>query len=182
MNILKIIKTIGAAALSTHPLGAAAVAVANGLLPEDKQIDVGMAGNYAMGKINSAGEVVKIKLAEIELEETKEQELTKRYEAMTRSDGQETRAKIVKDAMRFLCFLSSLFVISITYTYSTSGAEVAFNLDMAAVFGVIVSPFAYVVRAYFGDLRNETESRHAAINGNDKVGAVAGLVKAFRKD
>jgi len=181
MNILKIIKTIGGAALSTHPLGAAVVAVANGLLPDDKQLDIDTPGAVAMANINSAGEAVKIKLAKIELQETKEQELTKRYEAMTQADGQETRAKIVKDAMRFLCFLSSLFVMTIAYTYSTSGAEVAFNLDMAAVFGVVVSPFAYVVRAYFGDLRTETESRHAAINGNEKLGVIAGLVKAFKK-
>jgi hypothetical protein len=181
MNILKIIKTMGFAALSTHPLGAAVVGIANSVLPEENKINVEMSGDYAMQHINKAGEDIKIQLAALELQETKEQELTKRYEAMTKADGQETRAQIVKNAMAFLCFLSSLFVISIAYTYSTNGAEAAFSLDMAAVFGVVVSPFAYVVRAYFGDLRTETESRHAAINGNEKIGAIAGLVKAFRK-
>jgi hypothetical protein len=83
--------------------------------------------------------------------------------------------------MTCLCFVTCVFILAIAYEYSSNGASAAFSLDMAAVFGVIVSPFAYVVRAYFGDLRSETESRHSSINGIEKLGGLAQLVKVLKR-
>jgi len=178
MNIKDILMTVGTGILSATPLGALALPVINALLPADKKLPVSATGEMATSAIGKLppGEASKIELAEIQLEVEQERGRTARYEAMCAGDGQETRARLVNKAMNALIGLSTIFVLAIAYVYIDKGAEVAFSYELAAVYGVVTATFAYVVRAYFGDLRTETTSRHQTIDEKPKaLGLIAGL-------
>lgn len=184
MNIKEILKTVGTAALSTHPLGLAAIPLLNKFLPSDKQLNANSTGQQAVQFISelSGAQKAQIELAEIELAKTDIQGQTDRYIAMTKADGQETRAKIVDKAMNALIAISVLFMCAVAYVYATAGAAVAFSTEMAIVFATVSATFAYVVRAYFGDLKVETTSRHAAINNQlPKANGLAGVIEAVRR-
>ncbi len=176
MDIKSILKTVGLGLLSSHPLGALAIPVINSLLPGDSKLPEGVSGSDAERLIGDlpAAQRDAIYLAEIDLKKTEEEGRTRRYEAMAKSDGQETRAKLVNKAMDTLIVISAVFVSSVAYVYTTNGAEAAFSVEMAGVFLTISGTFAYVVRSYFGDLRAETESRHKTID--EKPSAATGLV------
>jgi len=180
MNIKDVLLTIGTGIISSTPLGAIALPVINALLPADKKLPIDATGTMATEAIKQLppGEASKIELAEIQLEVEQERGRTSRYESMCSSDGQETRAMLVNKAMNALIGLSGIFVLAIAYVYINEGAEVAFSYELAAVYGVVTATFAYVVRAYFGDLRTETTSRHHTIDHKPRpAGMLAGLFK-----
>ena len=170
MNIKNILLTIGSGLLSSHPLGIAALPVINALLPKDKKLPSDATVNQAKDVIStlSPGDAYKIEKAEIELLIEEERGRTERYKAMCASEGQETRAKLVDKAMNALILLSLMFVSAIAYVYVNAGAKVAFSYELSAAFLAVTGTFAYVVRAYMGDLRAETTSRHQTIDDKPK--------------
>lgn len=183
MKILDILKTVGAGVLSSHPAGAAALTLVNSFLPDEKKLPENVTGEEAENEINNLPPAQKqaILLANIDLEKTKEEGYTKRYEAMCKADGQETRSAIVKQAMNFLCWITLLFMCAISWVYVTNGAEAAFSDNMVWFFFAITSTFAYVVRAYFGDLKSETQSRHTIMDAKPRSpGGIAGFIQAVR--
>jgi hypothetical protein len=183
MNLLGFLKKIGTAAISTHPAGAAALTLINTFLPDDKRIESSATGEQALSATESLTPTDKAKLlnAKIELAIVEEEGRTERYVAMCKSDGQETRAKIVDKAMNALIILSLIFVAAVAYVYATKGAALAFSYEMGFVFITVSGTFAYVVKAYFGDLRKETQSRHATIDDKPQFQkGFAGLVNAFK--
>lgn len=181
MKLLNVIADIGKGLISTHPLGAAAITAVNAFLPADRQLTTNNTGDDVVNAIDSLPQSEQIKLSKINLEVEKERGRTSRYEAMCKADAQETRAKIVNRAMTALIWISVVFILATAYVYVTEGAQAAFSLEMAAVYGTITATFAYVIRAYFGDLRSETESRHSVESGvAPKLKGVAGLIQAFR--
>ena len=161
-----ILKTAGTALLSATPFGAAAIPIINSFLPGDKKLAENATGQQAQSAINELPPELKIQLEsqKIDLQKVQEQGRTERYKAMCQSDGQETRAKLVNKAMNTLIILSLLFAAATAWVYMQNGAESAFSIEMAGVFITITGTFAYVVRAYFGDLRTETKSRHTTID------------------
>jgi len=183
MNVLSVLKTLGAAALSTHPLGVAALPIINTFLPKDKQLPETASGEQAEQAIHglSQDDQKQILLADIQLDIEEEKGRTARYQAMCSADGQETRAKIVNKAMNTLILLSLIFVGSTALVYIKDGAQAAFSLEMAAVFGTVTATFAYVVRSYMGDLRVETTSRHALADDKPQSPkGLAGLLSALK--
>ena len=184
MNLKNVLTTVGGALLSSTPLGAAAVPLINAFLPGDEKLPENATGIQAQERIEMlpAGAQSELFALQVELQIEQEKGRTARYKAMCAADGQETRAKIVNKAMNALITISILFICFIGYVYMTDGAAAAFNMEMAAVYGVVTGAFAYVVRSYMGDLRTETESRHNAINGNPSLPkGLAGFVQALRK-
>jgi len=184
MDIKSILKTVGTGLLSAHPLGALAIPVINSFLPKDNQLTGRATGTDAEYVIDTlpAAQQESIYLAEIDLKKTEEEGRTRRYEAMARSDGQETRAKLVNKAMNTLIFISVIFVGATAYVYIVSGAATAFSVEMAGVFLTISGTFAYVVRSYFGDLRSETVSRHKAIDDKPSLPTgLAGIIQSLRQ-
>lgn len=182
MKLLDVIASVGSAALSTHPLGALAVQAVNAFLPNEEKLAVSDTGEKVLAKVDNLPLNIQVELSRLDLERTKEQADADKYIAMCKADNQETRARMVDKAMNCLITLSLIFVVSVAYVYATKGATAAFSYEMAAVFLTVSSTFAYVVRAYFGDLRSETESRHSSINGlKPELKGLAGLVKAFKK-
>ncbi|MCJ8292902.1 MAG: hypothetical protein MJK15_00715 [Colwellia sp.] len=179
MNIGKFLLDLGSDLISSTPLGAVAMPILNALLPDDMQLGKDATGKDAEAAISKLppAEAAKINLAEINLAVEEERGRTARYEAMCKGDGQETRAILVNKAMNALIAISIIFVAAIAYVYIEKGAEAAFSVEMAAVYGVGSATFAYVVRAYFGDLRTETTSRHQTIDEKPKaLGLLAGLL------
>jgi len=167
--------------LSSTPLGVAAIPVINAMLPNGKKLPENATGQDASNVIAELPpeQQVKIELAEINLLVEEEKGRTDRYVAMSQADGQETRAKIVNKAMNTLIGLSVVFVLAIAYVYLTEGAEAAFNYQLAVVFGSVTGTFAYVVRAYFGDLRTETKSRHETIDDKPRPESI--LTTLFKR-
>ena len=184
MKVLDVFKTIGATALSTHPLGAAAIGIVNAFLPSDSKLPLTATGEQALQVVDqmSGTERASIEIANIQLDQVIVETDAQKYAAMCKSDGQETRAKIVDKAMNALISISIIYILAVAYVYVTGGATLAFSVEMIGVFLSIVAPFGYVVRAYFGDLKSETKSRHNALNKMpEPVKGLAGLITAIRK-
>lgn len=183
MNIKDILLTIGTGLLSSTPLGLAALPVINALLPKDKQLPATATANQAKDVIKhlDPGQAYKIEMAEIDLLVEEEKGRTERYKAMCSSDGQTTRALLVNKAMNTLILLSLIFVSAIAYVYMTEGAQVAFSYELSLAFITVTGTFAYVVRAYFGDLRTETTSRHQTIDEKPRTeGFLTALIKRVK--
>ncbi|WP_110427066.1 hypothetical protein [Glaciecola sp. KUL10] len=179
MKVLDFLKTIGTTALSVHPAGAAALTLVNQFLPDEKKLSVASSGDDAIKAVEqlSSADQAKIKLAEVNLEKVELLTDAEKYQAMCKADGQTTRAKIVDKAMNCLIIVSLIFIASVAYVYSTKGAGIAFSYEMMAVYLAVSGTFAYVVRAYFGDLRSETESRHLSINNRSpNMKGIAGII------
>jgi len=178
MNIKSFLKTVGIGLISSHPLGAAAIGLINSALPDDEKLPENVTGQQAQSAIAQLppGELVKLEIAELHLEEIIEQGFTDRYTAMCAADGQETRAKIVIRAMNALIWITVIFMSAVAYVYSTEGAGVAFSYPMMGVYAAVSGTFAYVIRAYFGDLKSETKSRHQTV---DEKPSKPGLLELF---
>jgi len=183
MKLVNVLKEVGIGLLSATPLGAAAIPIINAFLPDDKQLTSNASGEDAQKAINGLPPEAKqqIYLANIDLQVEEEQGRTSRYEAMCAADGQETRAKLVNKAMNCLIALSLIFVAAVAYVYTKQGANAAFSYEMAAVFITVSGTFAYVVRAYMGDLKTETQSRHGVESGKPlKASGLAGVINAIK--
>ena len=181
MNIGKLLGKIGSGLLGATPGGKLAIPVLNAFLPDDMKLSENSTATDAQAAIAKLPpeEQAKINIAEINLEVEQERGRTSRYQAMCSSDGQETRAKLVNKAMNALIGLSCLFVAAICYVYVTDGAEAAFSYELVAIFVAVSGTFAYVVRAYMGDLTTETKSRHKAIDDKPtENGLMSTLIKS----
>ncbi len=169
---------IGVAA-ALIPGGPAVLAAVNAFLPDEKKLPSTATGNDIFSAVESLSPDQRSSLMEkkIDLEIAKEEGMTDRYKAMASSDGQECRAKIVNKAMNALVILTGIFVAAIGWVYVNHGAQKAFSAEMAAVFITVTGTFAFVVRAYFGDLRTEATSRHQTVDTKPApMSAVAALV------
>jgi hypothetical protein len=84
--------------------------------------------------------------------------------------------------MYALIAISLIFIIAVAFVYYKEGAAVAFSTEMALVFITVSGTFAYVIRAYFGDLKTETTSRHATSNNQlPKATGLAGVIEALKR-
>ena len=183
MNLMSVLKSVGTGLLASTPLGVAALPVINAFLPKDKQLDTQSTGADAQSAVDGLPPSARESLlhAEINLKVEEEHGRTARYQAMTASDGQETRAKIVDKAMNTLIGLSVIFLSFVGWVYVDKGADKALSYELVALFLSVTGTFTYVVRAYFGDLRTETQSRHASIDDKPQAAkGLAGLVAAIR--
>lgn len=180
MNVTSILKTVGAGLLASTPLGSAALLAINSMLPDDKKLPATATGVQADQSLQTltAAQRVEIELSEVRLEVEQERGRTERYKAMAASDGQETRARIVVMAIKALISISAVFILAVAWVYVTEGAEVAFSYEMTALYVAVTGTFAYVIRAYFGDLRAETQSRHRTIDDKPQP-AATGLAALF---
>lgn len=182
-NWLDIVKTAGTAVLSSNPAGAAALTLINAFLPDDKKLGDSATGEQVSSAYQGLSPDAQLTLSTAKINQAIEEDKgrTARYVAMCQADGQETRAKIVKWAMIALIAISLIFIAAVAYVYMTAGAAVAFSADMAFVFLTVTGTFAYVIRAYFGDLRTETESRHVTVDDKPRLAkGVAGVIQSFR--
>ena len=117
MNLMKVLKTVGAGLLASTPLGLAALPVINAFLPDDKKLDSQSTGADAQAAVDNLPSSVRgeLMMAEINLEVEQERGRTARYQAMSAADGQETRAKIVMKAMDTLIWLSVIFLLFVYF-------------------------------------------------------------------
>lgn len=183
MNLMSVLTTVGTGLLASTPLGAAALPIINAFLPDDKKLNGQSTGADAQAAVDALPPSARenLMLAEINLEVEQERGRTARYQAMSAADGQQTRARVVMKAMNALIGLSVVFLLFFGWVYVTKGAQAA-SYELVALFLSITGTFAYVVRAYFGDLRSETQSRHAVIDEKPQaMKGLAGLVAAIRR-
>jgi len=183
VDLKSVLKTIGTGLLASTPLGMAALPVINAFLPDDKKLDAMATGADARSAVDGLPAEVRgqLELAEINLEVEQERGRTARYQAMCASDGQQTRAKVVMIAIWSLTALTFLFLCFAGWVYVEKGAAAAFSAEMVAFFFALSGTYAYVIRAYFGDLKAETQSRHATIDDKPQhPKGLAGLVAAIR--
>ncbi|KGJ92156.1 hypothetical protein [Colwellia psychrerythraea] len=183
MDVFNVLKDVGLGLLSATPLGKLALPVINAFLPDDKQLTDSSTGIDAKQAIATLSPELQqqLSLAKITQEVEEDKGRTSRYEAMCAADGQETRAKLVNKAMNCLILLSLIFVAAVAYVYSTKGADAAFSYEMGFCFITVSGTFAYVVRAYMGDLKTETTSRHNVINDTPPpTTGLAGVINAIK--
>jgi uncharacterized membrane protein len=184
MKLINVLKKIGVKAIQSNPAGSAALTLINTFLPKGKQLTGEFSGEEAISHIHtsmSPEHSAELLDSQIELAKLEEEGRTERYVAMTKADGQETRAKIVDKAMNALIALSLIFIAAVAFVYAKDGAESAFSYEMAAVFFAVSGTFSYVIRAYFGDLRTETESRHQVEDDKPRLPkGLAGLIASMK--
>jgi len=170
MNIGSFLKTVGVGLISANPMGAAAIGLINAALPDDKKIPItatGVEAEQALDKL-SPEQKQSVMLANIAYDVKVLETDSAKYAAMCAADGQVTRAKVVMWAMKALIGISLIFILATAWVYVKVGAVEAFNPAMIGVYVSITGTFAYVIRAYFGDLRRETESRHQMIDNKPR--------------
>ena len=175
---------LASVAASLIPGGPLILSAVNALLPDDKKLSETATGAQIADAVDALPPEQRSSLMEkrIDLQIVQEEGMTERYKAMAASDGQETRAKIVNRAMAALMAVTGLFVSATAWVYVERGAEAAFSGEMAAVFATVTGTFAYVIRAYFGDLRAETKSRHQSVDAKPQpLGALAAWVSGRAK-
>jgi hypothetical protein len=169
----------GAAALAgtVHPGVAAAIGLVNEFLPEDKQLPETATGKDVDDAIEGLPPEAQraIREKEIDLEIAREEGWTERYKAMTQADGQETRAHIVLQLTRVLCFEILAFTVLIIWR-----PEVLESDALCVVFGVLTATPATVIMNYFGNLRREHSQRQEAMGVAKKAGGLMKVLSAFR--
>ncbi len=185
MKFKEILNLAGTVTSMINPVVGLAIKGVNLFLPSDAQLpETATAGDVqnAYGTLSANDQ---LKLAEMDLQKVVEQGYTDRYKAMCEADGQETRAKVVIMCVKVLCAITLIYMGAIAYVYSVDGAKIAFSYEMAAVYLAISGTFAYVIRAYFGDLKTELESRHRVVNNQPAplkgLQAIASAFNSMRK-
>lgn len=184
MDIKNILKTVGTAVLASNPIGAAAIPLINAFLPGDETLPVDATGQHVQERINQLPPAIQNELLskQIDLQIQQVKSDADKYASMCQADGQETRAKIVDKAMNALIAISLIFIVATAFVYSDKGADAAFSYEMGACFLTVTGTFAFVIRAYFGDLRTETQSRHSAhANQPPQSKGLAGLIQAIKQ-
>lgn len=175
---------LASVAASLIPGGPLILGAVNALLPDDKKLPETATGQQIANAVESLTPEQRASLMEkrIDLQIAREEGATERYKAMAASDGQETRARIVNRAMTTLMAISAVFVAATAWVYVEQGAEAAFSVEMAGVFITVSGTFAYVIRAYFGDLRSEAKSRHQVVDAKPQpLGVLASLISSRLK-
>lgn len=186
MNFGKLFDTLKGpllmAASSVIPGGPLILGAINAMLPDDQKLPITATGEQMRGAVSrlTPDQRGSLMEKEIDLEIAIEEGMTSRYVAMSQSDGQKSRATIVMRAMNTLILISVIFIGATAWVYVERGAADAFSGEMAAVFIAVSGTFAYVVRAYFGDLKAEAKSRHQTVDSKTQPLSALSAIIASR--
>lgn len=170
MKLKDILK--GAATLTSvaFPQLAPAIALVNKFLPEDKKLPETATGGDVDSAINSLPpeQQASIREMEVDLEKHRLDRQAEVYIALSKADGQETRAKIALEQSRILCFEILAFTV-----WSFWNPEILGNGLVWTAFGVLTAWPSTVLMNYFGNLRKEHAQRQ--ITAGADGGAIKGL-------
>ncbi len=169
MKFAQILKSISgpllAVAGASNPLVGGAIATYNAIVSKDKQLPIEATGIDLKMAVDSMppDQLSSLMEKEVDLKIAQEEGWTERYIAMTKSDSQDARAKIMK-----------WITLSFVWPYALIGLAAAYSLSMGdtkledswpfvlAYLGVSVS----LIKIYFGVIEREQGNRIDGMNGN----------------
>ena len=178
-KFLNIAKSLGAGLVSSHPIGAAAIAALNLVLPSDEKIPEQATGQQFDEAFNSLPPEAQASLAEkkIDLEIAQEEGWTERYVAMCKGDGQSTRPKIALLMAYAVLLVDGLFAGAAFYALVDGDAVTMTALkDLQWLIVALNAIPASVLNKYFGELRKEQNARLS----HKPEGAFSSIIKAFK--
>jgi len=190
MKLGKILGAVGKTALSVLVPGSGQIIEAvNEFLPDDKKLDFGTAtGEDVTRAINtqlSSADQVTILSREFDVEIVKEQEWTRRFEALNRADetGKSTRPQIAMMVAITVCVPVNALAIAIFIASLLNKTQMIESLNSSSklILSLIV-PLLYLLYAYFGMRRDEKKARYnLATDQASPLGAIGSVIGAFKK-
>lgn len=177
MKLRDIIKGAAAIAGTVNPAVGLAIGVVNEFLPEKDKLPETATGSQVGDALDGLPVDVRATLMErdIDLRIAQEEGWTTRYEAMCRGDGQTTRPKIALMLTKVLIFEILAFTVWCFFYPDMIG-----DAGVWAAFGTLTGVPAGAILSYFGNLRKEQSARVAGLSGHSPLGAIGGIVKAFK--
>lgn len=177
MKFKDIIAGAASIAGTLNPALGAAIKAVNYLLPEDKKLPETATGNDVANAVDALPPEQKASLmeSEIDLEKVRLEQQASVYIALSKADNQETRAKIVLENSRVLCFVIVAFAVwlFVNPAIASSGA-------IWTAFAILTGAPATVLMNYFGNLRKEHAQRQITAGADPKgitgLGALAKLI------
>lgn len=164
---------------TVNPAVGAAIGLVNQFLPADKQLPESATGSDvedAMVANLTPEQRGSLYERQIDLSIAQEEGWTARYQAMCRSDGQETRAWIARQMARVLVFEILAFTL-----WAFFYPEQLTNPVLWTVFGTLTGVPGTILLNYFGNLRKEQGHRAAAISGVQPAGMLAGVIDSIKR-
>ena len=177
MKLKDILSGAAAIAGTLHPGIGAAIGLVNKFLPEDKKLPETATGDDVKSAMEDLPPEQKASLMEqeIDLEKIRLDKQASVYIALSKADGQETRAKIVMKMANVLVFEILAFTVMFFWN-----PAILSNESVWIVFGVLTATPATVLMNYFGNLRKEHAQRQITAGADSKgisgLGALAKLI------
>lgn len=177
MKLSEIVKIAAGVAGTMNPAIGAAISLVNGFLPEGKKLPETATGKDVQDVIQTLPAETQATLLsqEIQLEVAREEGWTARYTAMTKADGQETRAKIVNKLCNVLIFEILAFTVLMVWKPQHLSDE-----GVWMVFGILTATPATVILNYFGNLRKEHAQRQMAMGAAAPQGLLSKLTSVIQ--
>jgi hypothetical protein len=188
MNLLDIIKNVGSAAVRTLvPGGGLILQAVNEFLPDDKKLPADATGDQVKAAAESLPPAQRAQLLEKEfdVEETQIKESNETLRVMLQSDASNphsTRPYVVKHAFHVVAFVSVVVVCIWAYGITTKQADLVKAVTDGWPFvAVVITPFVFLLRSYFGTLARESRQRLDAAGGTPSPGVAGALMSLIKR-
>ena len=172
MDILNIAKSVGIGIFKeVVPAGSAILESVNAMLPDDMKFIGGETGVEIAERIKSLPpelqQEIKLKEFDVKIEQLRQSHDTLRV--MLAQDAvtpQTTRPRIALGAFRVVSLLSVIYMLMFSWAVISGEPDMVDSIVSGWPLVVaVVAPFVMWLNAYFGIIKQETESKLNAMNG-----------------
>jgi len=188
MNLLKILSKVGGEVLSNVvPGGSAILGVVNEFLPEGSKLGANATGSDISNAISGLPPEHQATVLgkKFDVEETQIKESYSTIRAMLESDAknpQTTRPYIAKHSFHVIAF-TIIIAMSI---WAVGVIKSDDEIVKAVVDGwpfilAVIAPLAVLLRAYFGVLSQEQQTKSNAANGHPVASGLMGIIGALKR-
>lgn len=188
MDLWDIAKTVGSEVITKMvPGGAAMLATLNAFLPPDKRLPDNATGTQVDQAINQLTPTEKATLLkkkyDVDIAKIRQGNATLR--AMLDSEARSphsTRPAIAMGCFLVLAFFAGCIAAAIVWCVVHGQTETLAAMEgLTLLIGSVTVTFAYVLKAYFGILSQESRDKQNAANGFQNTAALSSLVGALKK-
>ncbi len=187
MKLWDIVKTVGSAAIQTAlpGTGSLIVGAVNALLPADKQLPESATGEQLSSAISKMPPeeqaAIMEKKYDVDIEEIRQSHAT--VQAMLKSDAENphsTRPYIAKGSFLVLAFTIIVIVSTWSYGVLSANHEIVRSIMNGWPFILaVIGPLIALLKAYFGILRQEHQTKLEAAGGAISPSGIAGAISSI---
>lgn len=184
-SILKAAATVAAPLISSHPLGAAALAAINEFLPEDKQVGANATGKEVLDRIGAlpSGQQAALLEKTIEAEVEKDRIFASSVQVMAEVDkaGASTRPYIAVLMAWYFVVTGVLLAVALLLAVQEGEAQLRAMGDLWMIVLMWMGLPIALLRSYFGLRTDEKNARYAAAVGQNipARGSLSSLIPKF---
>ncbi len=189
MKLWDIVKTIGSAAIQTAlpGTGTLIVGAVNAMLPDDKKLPESATGEQVSSAISKLPPEKQTELMEkkydVDIEEIRQSHTT--LQTMLKSDAENphsTRPYIAKGSFHILAFTTIIVISTWSYGVLSANHEIVKSImDGWPFILAATGPLVALLKAYFGILRQEHQTKLEAAGGVINPSGIAGLISSIFK-